>query len=411
MPGSLTSRRLKSHQLDDLMLVKLAKSMQAALDLTRSGDLAGATRAIQDVLAGPKGKTAEDSAGGRTIDLDAGSWSETPESPGTAAPTPPEDPDKTGRKVRPLHDVIGALARLKRRFVDSTVPADRRQHHAPKLPAGARFETRSITTPQGSRLCKVYIPARTLAEPRSLLIMLHGCTQTPEDFAAGTRMNHLAERNGFIVAYPAQPKSANSSACWNWFNPQNQARGMGEAAMIAAQAQSLVAEFGIDPRRVFVAGLSAGGAMAAVMAATYPDIFSGVGIHSGLPYRSASDVVTALAAMRGQGAAKMQRNGEAAPIPTIVFHGTADHIVHPSNGAKIADAHLGSRETHSGLTGEGKGRPFQRILTRDQDGRITAEHWIIEGAGHAWSGGSTEGSFADPLGPDASREMVRFFLS
>jgi poly(hydroxyalkanoate) depolymerase family esterase len=223
-------------------------------------------------------------------------------------------------------------------------------------------------------------------------------------------MNELAEQSGFIVAYPAQPKSANPSACWNWFNPQNQSRGMGEAAMIVAAAQSLIAEFSINPQRVFVAGMSAGGAMAAIMAAIYPDVFSAAGIHSGLPYRSASDVVSALAAMRGKAAPTMQSYGEGPLVPTIVFHGSADRIVHPSNGSRINDAHLGSREVHQGTASDGNGRSFQRMITRDHNGRIKAEHWVIEGAGHAWSGGSSDGSFADPLGPNASREMVRFFL-
>jgi poly(hydroxyalkanoate) depolymerase family esterase len=360
--------------------MKLAKSMQIALDLTRAGDLAGATRAIRNALVVSKDQAAEESG-------------------------------RTGRTARPLHEVIDALGRLKHRVFDPGPPSQRTaRRRAPQIPPGARFETRSILTSQGHRSFKLYIPARVLAEPRCLLVMLHGCTQTPEDFAAATRMNELAEQNGFIVAYPAQPKSANPSACWNWFNPQNQTRGMGEAAVIVAQTQSLIAEFKIDPRRVFVAGLSAGGAMAAIMAAIYPDIFSGVGIHSGLPYQSASDVVSALAAMRGQAAPVIQPDGDRPLVPTIVFHGSADHVVHPSNGARIIDAHLGSREVHNGTPSEGNGRPFQRRITRDHNGRIRAEHWIIEGGGHAWSGGNPDGSFADPLGPDASREMVRFFL-
>jgi poly(hydroxyalkanoate) depolymerase family esterase len=363
---------------------KLAKSMQIALDLTRSGDLAGATRAIRTALVQSKEE----------------------------APAP--EVQGSGRNLRiprPLHEVIGALGRLKQRVLEPGVPFDGGRRRPLQIPPGARFETRSIAAGQDHRSFKLYIPGRTLAEPRSLLIMLHGCTQTPEDFAAGTRMNELAERNGFIVAYPAQPKSANASACWNWFNPQNQTRGMGEAHSIAALAQSLVAEFRIHPRRVFVAGLSAGGAMAANMAATYPDVFSAVGIHSGLPYRSAFDVVSALAAMRGQLSSASQHNGgDGIAVPAIVFHGSADHVVHPSNGAKIIAAHTGNGEVPGGTTSEGNGRSYQRMIARDQNGDVKAEYWVIEGGGHAWSGGSRDGSFSDPLGPDASREMVRFFL-
>jgi poly(hydroxyalkanoate) depolymerase family esterase len=364
---------------------KLAKSLQIVLDLTRSGDLAGATRAIRTALVQSK----ED--------------------------TPAPEVQRSGsnlRMPRPLHEVIGALGRLRQRVPEPGAPFDGGRRRPLQIPPGALFETRSIAAGQGHRSYKLYIPGRALAEPRSLLIMLHGCTQTPEDFAAGTRMNELAEQNGFIVAYPAQPKSANPSACWNWFNPQNQTRGMGEAQSIAALAQSLVAEFRIHPRRVFVAGLSAGGAMAANMAATYPDVFSAVGIHSGLPYRSAFDVVSALAAMRGQLSAASQHNGggDRIAVPAIVFHGSADHVVHPSNGAKIIAAHTGNGEVPGAMISEGNGRSYQRMIARDQNGDVKAEYWVIEGGGHAWSGGSRDGSFADPLGPDASREMVRFFL-
>jgi poly(hydroxyalkanoate) depolymerase family esterase len=388
---------------------KLAKSMQIALDLTRAGDLAGATRAIRKALLGSKEEAAEPSNRAGTIDLGHESWSEA----AGAAKSHTGDSRGFGRNfriARPLHEVIDALGRLKQRVLEPGVPPDGGRHRPLKIPPGARFETRSIGSGQGHRSFKLYIPARPLAEPRSLLIMLHGCTQTPEDFAAGTRMNQLAEQNGFVVAYPAQPKSANSSACWNWFNPQNQTRGAGEAQSIADLAQTLIAEFRIHPGRAYVAGLSAGGAMAAIMAATYPDVFSAVGIHSGLPYRSASDVVSALAAMRGQVSPSTRQSGNRPSVPAIVFHGSADHIVHPSNGAKIIAAHAGSREIRDGKRPEGNGRSFRRMITRDDNGLVRAEYWIIEGGGHAWSGGSTDGSFSDPLGPDASREMVRFFF-
>jgi poly(hydroxyalkanoate) depolymerase family esterase len=392
-----------------LVAMKLAKNMQIALELTRAGDLAGATRAIRNGLARSNDGATDTSGHPHTIAPDPQASTE-----GSRATNPTalrvENSARAGRIARPLHEVIDALGRLKQRVFDPDAFSGQTKQRAPQIPPGARFETRSIISPQGQRFFKLYVPARPLAEPRSLLIMLHGCTQTPEDFAAGTRMNELAEQNGFIVAYPAQPKSANPSACWNWFNPQNQTRGRGEAAVIVAEAQRLIAEFGIDPRRVFVAGMSAGGAMAAIVAAVYPDAFSAVGIHSGLPYRSASDVVSALAAMRGKGAPSMQSYGESPLVPTIVFHGSADRIVHPSNGARINDAHLGSREVHQGTASDGNGRSFQRMITRDHNGRIKAEYWVIEGAGHAWSGGSPDGSFADPLGPNASREMVRFFL-
>ena len=243
--------------------------------------------------------------------------------------------------------------------------------------------------------------------------MLHGCTQDPDDFAAGTRMNQLAEEHGFIVAYPAQPKSANPSSCWNWFNPRDQIRGTGEPAIIAALTANLIAEHNIDRHRVFAAGLSAGGGMAAILGATYQDLYSGIGVHSGLPYRAASDVVSALAVMRGQempGVPQGKNGGVASNggVPTIVFHGAADKIVHPSNAAKIINLDHGHCESCQDF--DGAGRRYKRMVTRDASKRIMAEHWLIEGGGHAWFGGSIDGSYTDPLGPDASREMVRFFF-
>jgi poly(hydroxyalkanoate) depolymerase family esterase len=249
--------------------------------------------------------------------------------------------------------------------------------------------------------------------------MLHGCTQNPDDFAVGTGMNRLAEEHGIIVAYPGQPMSANQSACWNWFNPAEQMRDVGEPSIIAGITRTIMAEFDIDAERVYVAGLSAGGAMAAIMSATYPELYAATGIHSGLAYGSATDVASAFAAMRGSSspAAPEQRkshlksaNGR---VRTIVFHGASDQIVHPSNAEMIlAEARAGvtdpAQETrHDGSAG---GRAYIRIVITDASGVPHVEHWAIEGLGHAWSGGSPEGSHTDQHGPDASREMLRFFL-
>jgi poly(hydroxyalkanoate) depolymerase family esterase len=250
-----------------------------------------------------------------------------------------------------------------------------------------------------------------------LVVMLHGGTQGPDDFAAGTRMNALAEEHGFLVAYPSQCKSANPSLCWNWFKPEDQMRGAGEPSIIAGITSEIVAEHDIDPQRVFVAGLSAGGAMAAVMGATYPEIFAAVGVHSGLPYRSATDVPSAFAAMRGDPGLQC-RPRKTRPtsdrdfrVRTIVFHGDADHIVHPSNAANIVDAQAKTDDSvERAKPRSSASRTHTRTVTRDKTGTVVVEHWLIHGSGHAWSGGSADGTYTDPHGPDASREMLRFFL-
>jgi poly(hydroxyalkanoate) depolymerase family esterase len=239
--------------------------------------------------------------------------------------------------------------------------------------------------------------------------MLHGCTQNAADFAAGTRMNDLAETHGMLVAYPNQPKSANPSACWNWFRPGDQRHGAGEPSIIAGLTREIIAAHDIDPERVFVAGLSAGGAMAVVMGATYPQLYAATGVHSGLPYQSASDVISAFAAMRGEsGHANSQTR-----IRTIIFHGDADATVHPSNAVKIANAQQGLHDNvqlteHGVSTG---GRTYAKTTTRDRSGLPVVERWLINGAGNAWSGGSAAGSYTDPQGPDASGEMLRFFFA
>jgi poly(hydroxyalkanoate) depolymerase family esterase len=394
------------------MIMRQTPRLHAALELTRAGKLAAATQAIQRALADPTAEASRPEISPKLIDLASDEWTATE---AATFPNPTAlhgiQRDQIARNPRPLRDVVDALNRLK---PGGLFPRPAGKRRPPHIPVGAHFETRSIIVSAGTRSCKVYVPARALAEPRSLLIMLHGCTQDPDDFAAGTRMNQLAEEHGFIVAYPAQPKSANPSSCWNWFNPRDQIRGTGEPAIIAALTANLIAEHNIDPCRVFAAGLSAGGGMAAILGATYQDLYSGIGVHSGLPYRAASDVVSALAVMRGQEALGVPRgkNGGVAStgavVPTIVFHGAADKIVHPSNGAKIINLDAGQWESYHASGGTGRG--YKRMVTRDTSGRIVAEHWLIEAGGHAWFGGSVDGSYTDPLGPDASREMVRFFL-
>ncbi|KQO45960.1 extracellular catalytic domain type 1 short-chain-length polyhydroxyalkanoate depolymerase [Methylobacterium sp. Leaf85] len=279
------------------------------------------------------------------------------------------------------------------------------------VPEGARFEERSFGNEAGSRAYKVYVPSGYRGQALPVVVMLHGCTQNPDDFAAGTRMNALAEEQTFLVAYPGQPQSANMQKCWNWFNAGDQQRGRGEPSLIAGIALEVVKEFSADPSRVYAAGLSAGGAAAAIMAATYPDVFAAVGVHSGLPCGAASDMPSAFAAMNGGGTSKAPQNGPG--VPTIVFHGDADKTVKPVNGEQvIALAMPGAslaRTATQGTTESGMG--FTRTVRTDASGRAMLEHWALHGAGHAWSGGSSDGTYTDPRGPDASREMVRFFMT
>lgn len=277
---------------------------------------------------------------------------------------------------------------------------------------------------------KLYVPPRApraSGHARTLVVMLHGCTQDPDDFATGTGMNELGREQDFFVLYPAQSSGANPSRCWNWFRQEHQVRGEGEPALLASMTLAIVAQYGIDPRRVYIAGLSAGGAMAAIVATAYPDIFAAVGVHSGLASGAAGGLGEALRVMRHgmpdeTRSSNGLRVGFEAPrqllpptvvLPTIVFHGDADRTVHPRNGEQVIAAALqrdaANPRTEQGVTEEG--RRYTRSTHAGQGGEAVAEHWLVHGAGHAWSGGDARGSYTDGKGPDASREMLRFFLA
>jgi len=286
----------------------------------------------------------------------------------------------------------------------------------PAAPAHGQFLSRSLACDAGTLAYKVYVPVGYDAEPAQrfpLVVMLHGCTQSPDDFAAGTRMNALADQHGVLVAYPAQSANANGSRCWNWFRPQDQVRGRGEPALIAEMAAQVGAQYRVDTARIYVAGLSAGGAMAVILGETYPDVFAAVGAHSGLPYRAAHDVGSAFAAMKG-GAARNAHGGAQAPVPTIVFHGDRDTTVAAANGAAIvaqrvsATAAALDTSEHAGTASGGRSYACTRYA--EPSGRSLIEDWRVQGGGHAWMGGSASGTYTDPQGPDASVEMLRFFL-
>jgi poly(hydroxyalkanoate) depolymerase family esterase len=332
-----------------------------------------------------------------------------------------------GPDVQPLEVAERAserASRLARR--DASPPSEPGASGLPGRLIDGEFSNRA-----GTRSYKLYVPAQPADSPRPMIVMLHGCTQSAGDFARGTQMNRLAEEKGFVVLYPEQAAHANASRCWNWFQPEDQRRDRGEPSIIAGMVTELAKAHGVDHRRVFVAGLSAGAAMAVILGETYPDIFAAVGAHSGLPFASAHDIPSALAAMKGGrgkagtqhliGANARERSCKSA-VPTIVLHGDRDHTVQHSNGAAIlrdasnayAAAGEGNRTalaTSTERRNAQSGRAFSRTVQTDADGRPHLESWTLHGAGHAWSGGDVSGSYTDPKGPDASAEMVRFFLA
>ena len=349
-------------------------AMDAALRLTRSGRVAEATALIQQGLSGRR------SATGRG--LGAGCIA-------MPAPDPGRDP-------------AGGETTWRRPGTTSTPGSTQAS-----LRTSAAFDWREARCDAGSRRYKLYVPRTNAGSPRPLVVMLHGCAQTPDDFAAGTRMNSLADEMGFLVAYPEQPRSANTSGCWNWFRSGDQRHGGGEPAIIARITRDIMRAHAVEAGAVFVAGLSAGGAAAAIMGQTYPDLFAAVGVHSGLACGAARDMPSAFAAMRDGGG--RTSSGPGRPVPTIVFHGTADRTVHPINASYVVEQAGGRTvsEIHRDIARDGT-TYTRRVFTGDT-GRAIAEEWTIAGAGHAWSGGSPDGSHTDPRGPDASREMIRFF--
>lgn len=281
-------------------------------------------------------------------------------------------------------------------------------------PSVGRTISGSFSNAAGSRSYKLYIPSSGDKRPSPLIVMLHGCAQSADDFAAGTRMSFAAEKRGCFVVYPEQPRAANASNCWNWFRSSDQRRDQGEPSLIAGLTRQIMKDHNIDPRRVYVAGLSAGGAAAAVLGETYPDLYAAVGVHSGLACGSAHDLTSAFNAMRGDaGASSAASRGAGARVtPTIVFHGDRDSTVHPRNGAHVisragADAKL---QTKAERKSTASGNRYSHTVKHDARGSSILELWELHGAGHAWSGGSPMGSFTDQSGPDATEEMLRFFL-
>jgi poly(hydroxyalkanoate) depolymerase family esterase len=308
-----------------------------------------------------------------------------------------------GTTRSPAADVIDVAARVIDTDHDIAVPPSRSRSNDAGQFIASRFAHAA-----GAHDYKLYVPPGYRGQPLPMIVMLHGCTQGPDDFAAGTRMNEAASGHNFLVLYPAQAHGANPSRCWNWFKHNHQQRGRGEPAMLADMTREVTKRYGVDSGRVYVAGLSAGGAMAAILGETYRDLYAAVGVHSGLPAGSAANAKMAFDAMKRGAAAPRAMNGP--KPPTIVFHGDRDTTVHPVNGEHLMASHAEATEPELERQRSKNGREFTRHVYRNADGRVVAEHWVVHGTGHAWSGGSPLGSYTDAQGPDATTEMVRFFL-
>lgn len=383
--------------------------MAEATRLTRLGDVAAATALIQAALGGVAlaGTPADATAAART----SAAGSDVIDVVARVVP-PPQAPVPVPVLSMPAGPFARAGAAPDGARVAADAPQRPAARTAPDAQPGrepARFVAGRFQHPTaGARDYKLFLPPGAGEQPRPLVLMLHGCTQTPDDFAAGTRMNEAAAAQGVVVLYPAQSVQMNPQRCWNWFKRQHQQRDRGEPALLAALVRQVVADQRIDPSRVYVAGLSAGGAMAAVLGQAYPDLFAAVGVHSGLASGVAGDLPSALAAMQSGGPAPRASR----PVPTIVFHGDRDATVNPANGAQVfAAATPPGATAHTERIARPGARAHTRQQQRDAHGRVVAEHWLVHGAAHAWSGGSSAGSYTDPQGPDATREMLRFFLS
>ncbi len=407
------------------MNARLHAGMLEATRLTRAGQLLEATAIIQRTLRGvlapePAAGAAEAPIEGdfRVIDAEPVAME--------ASAREPERRPPPGRTATPRFGA--ALREQWRGYRRRTPQSEPIPERGPAIgPGGGQFITGSYTNQAGTRSYKLYVPGGYHGQPLPLVVMLHGCTQDPDDFAAGTRMNELAEEQLCFVVYPAQTPAANGSKCWNWFKASDQHRDRGEPSIIAGITRQILGTYHVDARQIYVAGLSAGGAMAVTMAMTYPDLYAAVGIHSGLPYAVAQDLPSALSMMRrgGVSSAGRQATGisgaQPCPIvPTIVFHGDQDTTVHSCNGDKViaqCAPPLAGRRAQAGTdplvtVQRGQvpnGHAYTRTIYHDASGQPIVEQWLIHGAGHAWSGGSSRGSYTDPKGPDAAQEMLRFF--
>ena len=389
--------------------------MAEATRLTREGRLSDAMAVLRGAASTATGRDADRPD---VLDLQpprqpGGAWSARAATGAAGEPAPPTPaaspgPDAASPAMAAFATLQHKLGKVLRPPAGAT--ARRRAGRQDTAPVGdGVMQSLTFASPEGRRDYRLYVPATAdPSAPRPLLVMLHGCTQSADDFACGTRMNQLADAHGVLVAWPEQPSSANPSRCWNWFNAADQARDRGEPALLAGIARQVIAAHAVDPQRVFVAGLSAGAATAVTLGQLYPDLFAAVGVHSGLAAGSARDMASAFGAMR-TGAAGSRA---LAAVRTIVFHGDADGTVAPSNAAQVLDQAAAGEALEADVE-RGRsagGVTYARTRHRDRAGRVVLEHWDVQGMGHAWSGGSGAGSYTAPDGPDASDAMLRFFL-
>jgi len=380
-------------------------AMAEATRLTRQGRLAEATALIQQALTSraatrraPDAPRAEEETGGARVRY------------------PDLPPPRPRERTQPMKIPRGWTRRRRAFRGPGTSEAGLAPSHAAPPRVGAGFDASSYTNAAGTRGYRLHVPAGYTGDPVPLVVMLHGGTQDAVTFAAATGMNDLAERDTFLVAYPEQPRSANPGQYWNWFNPRHQRRDAGEPSLIAGITGQVMDDYAVDASRVYVAGFSAGGAMAAVMAAAYPDLYAAGGVHSGLAYAAADNLRSAYAAMKH--GPKPRSRPPAPTLPLIVFHGDRDATVAPDNAADlIDDALAGSTDLQragppTGVTSRGQvpgGHAYTRICYGSPGGGILAERWTIHQSGHSWSGGIPHESYTDPRGPDASDEFIRFF--
>ncbi|MDP4025305.1 PHB depolymerase family esterase [Methylobacterium sp. NEAU 140] len=387
--------------------------MLEATRLTGLGRLEEATALIQRSLTGRSGAAPAQPPGQAaleppTLDLKAERRGEASEAPGPA-------PQARMRGV--VDSVVRGLAPVLKGLGQPLRPAPAGRGPA-RPPGSSSFVARSHADAAGARDYKLFIPSDPQV-PAPLVVMLHGCTQNPDDFAAGTGMNALAERAGIYVAYPGQSRSAHPQKCWNWYEPGDQGREAGEPAIIAGITRAVMAAHAIDPARVYIAGMSAGGAAALNIAHAYPDLYAAIGVHSGLAAGCARDLGSALMAMQVGAPGLGTAPSFGAPtvgrrVPLIVFHGEEDGTVSPRNAEQIlaqagASGLTAATETFEGKDAALRGHAFTRTRYADRTGQVVLEDWRVRGQGHAWSGGLSEGSYTDPDGPDASRAMLDFF--
>jgi poly(hydroxyalkanoate) depolymerase family esterase len=288
-------------------------------------------------------------------------------------------------------------------------------------PAEGRFEWHEFGTGASGRRYKLYVPAAYDARrPAPLVVLLHGCTQDPDDLSRGTRMNELAERQGVIVAYPEQPARANPLKCWRWFDAAQQRPDGEEVAAIAGLTRDVMRTYRVDARRVHVAGISAGGAMALIVAASFPDLYASAASHSGVAVGAARSAEEALAVMRGGVADSVdlaaRLRAVAGPsmraIPLLVLHGDADNVVNARNGRQTASqwgAAFGLTASGAAESSEVAGRRVERSVLSRGSGTPVVELHVVTGLAHAWSGGSKTGTYADEAGPSAAEAMLAFF--